>query len=287
MWWIYWYDDWARIHRGPLVSALEWLHVCVQVDWSLALLNVSVNGEEVSSFQLERELNSQDLRRINMQLGVPPPAMRQKYSYQFLGLITNINIYRDTSSQLDIQKMSSDPCQFAATGDLLAWEDSEWVEQGRHLEQINLEQSEVCGDQTMFNIPLVLKLNWFDANRTCHILNNGTISEMKDLTEVNSITSKLNTKCDFVWSSYVLNETDKQYRSSNTGNSIGNLSWFWDGPGNGKFVAVSMYNSDHWLMDFTYQERFCVSCNVQKRRIFTLWGVCDQSLLGMEWTELM
>ena len=69
---------------------------------------------------LEQEVKPEDLTRINIDVGLSPPVWREKYPDQFLGLVTNINIYQDTSGQLDIQKMSSDPCHFAATGDLLA-----------------------------------------------------------------------------------------------------------------------------------------------------------------------
>ena len=274
-----WWGAWLLIHHGALTSAREWFHVCLRLDWSLSRVNVSVNGGEMTSLQLERRLNSQDLKRINIQLGVPPPLLRHKYPNQFNGLITNINIYRDTSGELDIQKMSSDPCQFAAAGDLLAWEDTEWVEQGQHLEQTNLQSWEVCGDKNMFNIPLVLKLNWFDANNTCHILNNGTISEMRDLTELNSITSKMTRGCDLIWSPFVFDESKQEFLSTNTGKPVGNLPWFWNAPGNGKFLGVD--KEDNLLLDFHFTERFCVACNVQKGRIFTLWGVCDHSLLGM------
>ena len=236
----------------------------------------------MSSLHLERELNSEELRNIIIHTGLSSPVLREKYPDQFHGLLTNINIYQDTSSQLDIQKMSSNPCQFATAGDLLAWKDTEWVEQGQHLEQINLEYSEVCqenDEQPMFNIPLVLKLNWFDANKTCHLLNNGTISEMRDLTEINSITSKFNRGCDYIWSPYVFDESDQQFQSSNTGKPVGNLSWH-SAAGNGKFLAVYLYYSDPLLFDYNATEKFCVSCNLQKRTVFTLWGVCDQSLLG-------
>ena len=108
------------------------------MDSSLSLVNASMNGGPISSLKQERKLSSQELRKINIRLGVSPPVLREKYPNQFNGLITNINIYRDTSGELDIQKMSSDPCQFAAAGDLLAWEDTEWVEQGQHLEQTEL-----------------------------------------------------------------------------------------------------------------------------------------------------
>ena len=275
-WWIVRGEEWLRIQQGPLASAREWLHVCVRLDRELSLLNVSVNGGQTRSLRLEQEVKQEDLTKIKIHIGLSPPLQRQKYPDQFLGLVTNLNIYQDTSSQLDIQKMSSDPCQFAAAGDLLAWEDTEWVEDGEHLEQIDLEDSEVCDgedDQPMFNIPLILKLNWHNANRTCHILNNGTISEMRDLTEVNSITSKFRRRCDYIWSPYVFAESQQEFRSSN-------LSWYRNVQGTGPFVAVYVYTSSPKLRHFAATERFCVACSVQKRRVFTLWGVCHQSLLG-------
>ena len=223
---------------------MEWLHVCVKVDSQLSLVKVSVNGGETSSLAMERRLNSQDLRKIHVQLGIPPPELREKYPYQFSGLITNINIYRDSSSQRDLRKMSSDPCQFAAAGDLLAWEDMEWEEQGEHLQHISLEPSEVCDHKNRFNIPLVLKLNWFDANKTCHILNNGTISEMRDSTK-----AKMSRECDFIWTPYVLDESKQEFRSSNTGKPLGNLPWFWNAPGNGQFLGVE--RDENLLLDFS------------------------------------
>ena len=278
-----WWDNWLRIQHGPLLSAREWLHVCVRLDRELALLNVSVNGGEMRTLGLEQEVKPEDLTRINIDVGLSPPVWREKYPEQFLGLVTNINIYQDTSGQLDIQKMSSNPCQFAAAGDLLAWEDTEWVEDGEHLEQIDLEPGEVCDeddDQPMFNIPLVLKLNWFNANRTCNILNNGTISEMRDLTEVNSITSKFRRRCDYIWSPYVFSESKPEFQSSD-------LSWYGNVQGPGPFVAVYLFTSTPQLLKFAATERFCVACRVQKRRVFTLWGVCDQSLLGKKGSNIL
>ena len=125
----------------------------------------------------------------------------------------------------------------------------------------------------MFNIPLVLKLNWHSANRTCHILNNGTISEMRDLTEVNSLTSKFRRRCDYIWTPYVVAESQQEFRSSN-------LSWYRNVQGTGPFVAVYLYTSSPQLLQFAGTERLCVACSVLKRRVFTLWGVCRQSLLG-------
>ena len=281
-WWLYDSGEWLRIHRAPLRSARSWFHICVKVsrDSQVSAVNVSVNGGEITS--MEQELEVRDLSNIIIQLGLA----HHTYSLhlQYTGMITNINIYK-ADSQLDIQEMSSDPCQFASSGDILAWEDMEWDQQGDFLEDLIVEDGEVCGDQPNFNIPLILDLNWFTADRTCQILNNGTISEMNDLTDIGFISSKFNRFCDYIWSPYIYNESISNFSSYNSGNHIENLlrniSWYWDSPEQGKYVAIYRKHINRTMIrDFNATEKFCVSCNIPKETVFTMWGVCDQSLLG-------
>ena len=114
-WWLFESGAWLRIHKAPLRSARSWFHICVKVsrDNQVSAVNVSVNGGNITS--MERELEVRDLTKIIINLGLAHPSQRERFDSQFTGLITNINIYKATS-QLDIQKMSSDPCQFASSG---------------------------------------------------------------------------------------------------------------------------------------------------------------------------
>ena len=283
-WWLWWNYSWLRIHKAPLRSAKAWFHICVRVnqEHQLSVVNVSVNGGNIKS--MKQELEVRDMTNIVIHLGTAHHIIRPTFGSQYTGMITNINIYK-ANSRLDIQKMSSDPCQFASSGDVLAWEDMEWERHGDHIEDVIVEDGQVCGDKPNFNIPLILDLNWFSADKTCHILNNGTISEMNDVTDVGFISSSFNRSCDYIWSPYIYNESTRNFSSYNTGNHIENLlrniSWYWDSPEQGKYVAVYLRSLNKYMIrDFDDTETFCVSCNVPKETVFTMWGVCDQSLLG-------
>ena len=163
-----------------------------------------------------------------------------------------------------------------------------WEQHGDHLEVLIEEDVEVCGDKPNFNIPLILDLNWVTANKTCQILNNGTISEMNDVTDVEFVSSKLNRSCNYIWSPYIYNETIGNFSSYYTGNHIEtllrNISWYWDSPEQdivSSYVAIYLTSlTETKIRDFDAAETFCVSCNVPKETVFTMWGVCDQSLLG-------
>ena len=223
----------------------------------------SGNGAESELTRLEEDSCSAGNSSSRTEREISLSVLRSDHQHQHLP-----RLLQSARPKEDVLR----PCQFAAAGDLLAWEDMEWEEQGEHLQHISLEPGEVCDHKNRFNIPLVLKLNWFDANKTCHILN-GTISEMRDSTK-----AKMSRECDFIWTPYVLDESKQEFRSSNTGKPVGNLPWFWNAPGNGKFLGVE--RDENLLLDFSSTARLCAACNLQKRRVFTLWGVCDQSLLG-------
>ena len=104
------------------------------------------------------------------------------------------------------------------------------------------------------------------------------------------ISLKLNRSCNYIWSPYIYNENIGNFSNYYTGKHIETIlrkiSWYWDSPE--QYISynyVAMYLSSLTetkisLFDFDAAERFCVSCNVPKETVFTLWGVCDQSLLG-------
>ena len=109
-------------------------------------------------------------RELSMFVGIPAPELRETYSRQFTGIVSNINIY-NFNEDLDIQRMSSDPCLHALQGDFLAWQDIDWVKHGEeHLKVIDVGHEEVCNEDPLITMSLPLEMNRIDANNTCHLL---------------------------------------------------------------------------------------------------------------------
>ena len=74
-----------------LKSAIEWIHVCVEINSIQNVVKVSVNGGNIST--MTGALKPTEERQLSMFIGLPPPDIRSSYPRQFIGMVSNINIY--------------------------------------------------------------------------------------------------------------------------------------------------------------------------------------------------
>ena len=112
--------------------------------------------------------------------------------------------------------------------------------------------------------------------------NKGSLAEIRNVKDVHAMVAGSSKTCDYMWTSYIYSPAQDTYLSSNTGLHIGNLSWFGNEPSGRKpFVAVYMSFGIPKLLTASESEEFCVACRIPKESIFTLWGVCKYSLLGL------
>ena len=264
-----------------LKSAVEWVHVCVEINSIQNVVKVSVNGGNIST--MTGALKPTEERPLSMLIGIPPPDIRNSYPRQFIGMVSNVNIYK-FNTELNIQRISSDPCLHATRGDFLAWEDAEWIKHGvgEHLLEVDMEAAQVCNENLEIRMPLPLEMTWLDANETCHMLSTkGTLADIRNNQDVHKMVESSSQSCDYMWTPYLLDEQRGTYISSNDGQEIGDLSWFGNEPSGQKFVTVYLSFGIPWLLTASDTEEFCVACKIPKGSIFTLWGVCKYSLLGL------
>ena len=264
-----------------LKSAIEWIHVCVEINSIQNVVKVSVNGGNIST--MTGALKPTEERQLSMFIGLPPPDIRSSYPRQFIGMVSNINIYL-FNTELNIQKLSSDPCLHATRGDFMAWEDSDWIKHGdgQHLLEVELEAPDVCNENPLITMPLPLEMSWQDANQTCHLLStSGNLADIRNNHDVHKMVESSSQSCDYMWTPYVHDGQRQTYISSNDGQEIRNLTWFGNEPSGEKFVAVYLSFGIPRLLTASDTEEFCVACKIPKGSIFTLWGVCKYSLLGL------
>ena len=263
-----------------LKSAIEWVHVCVEINTVQNVVKVSVNGGNIST--MTGALKPTEERELSMYIGKPPPEIRDSYPRQFTGMVSNVNIYK-FNTELNIQGLSSDPCLHTNSGDLLAWEEAEWIkhDNGSHLLEIEMEAAQVCNENLEIRMPLPLEMSWKDANETCTMLStSGTLADIRNNQDVHKMVDSSSQSCDYMWTPYLLDEERGTYISSNDGQEIGDLIWFGNEPSGQKYVAVYLSFGIPKLLTASATEEFCVACKIPKGSIFTLWGVCKYSLLG-------
>ena len=145
-----------------------------------------------------------------------------------------------------------------------------------------MEAAEVCNENLEITMPLPLEMSWLDANKTCHLLSTrGTLADIRNNRDVHKMVDSSSQSCDYMWTPYVRDQQRGTYLSSNDGQEIGNLIWFGNEPSGQKFVAVYLSFGIPRLLTASDTEEFCVACRIPKGSIFTLWGVCKYSLLGL------
>ena len=164
-------------------SSRHWINVCMKVDRTNGVVKSSVNGATV----VTRRFNfTRNFGKLNITVGVPIDEYKTEVSHQFLGLLTNVNIFTLTP-QRDIQKMSASLCSNSGSGDYLSWEQMEWIKNGEFLETFQLGTAEVCGEDIFFSLPLPTTLQWTEARYRCHLLSQGKLAEIRSREELSSV----------------------------------------------------------------------------------------------------
>ena len=159
------------------------MNVCMKVDRTNGLVKSSVNGAAVVTIKFNFTRN---FGKLNITVGVPIDEYKTEVSDQFLGMLTNLNIFTLTSPR-DIQKMSSSLCSTSESGDYLSWEQMEWIQNGEFLEILQLGTDEMCGGDNFLSLPLPTTLRWTEARYRCHLLSKGNLAEIRSNEELSSV----------------------------------------------------------------------------------------------------
>ena len=159
------------------------MNVCMKVDRTNGLVKSSVNGAAVVTIKFNFTRN---FGKLNITVGVPIDEYKTEVSDQFLGLLTNLNIFT-LASPRDIQKMSSSLCSTSESGDYLSWEQMEWIRNGEFLEILQMGNDELCSDDDFSSLPLPTNLPWSEARSRCELLSQGKLAEIRNREELSRV----------------------------------------------------------------------------------------------------
>ena len=206
--------------------------------------------------------------KLNITAGVPIAEYRTEVSDQFLGLLTNVNIFSLTPNR-DIQQMSSSLCSISGSGDYLSWEQMDWSRNGEFLEILHLGNDELCGDDSFFSLPLPTTLQWTEARFRCQLLGQGKFAEIRSGEELRSVVELSSPWCYYLWTPYTDQEQEGKFISVNDGELISE-SLPWNGAEEPSTQAnyVAAYiraNRSHpTLFSVEKSQRNCAVCNISK-----------------------
>ena len=247
-------------------SSRHWINVCIQVDRTNGLVKSSVNGETVATLKFNFTRN---FGKLNITAGVPLAEYKTEVSDQFQGLLTNFNIFTLTPHR-DIQEMSSSLCS-SGSGDYFSWEQMEWIKNGELLESLHIGNTELCGDDHFFSLPLPTTLQWMEARYLCHLLSQGQLAEIRSDEELRSVVELSNPWCYYLWTPYTDHEEEGKFLSVNDGELISqSLPWnaAEEPSTDANYVAayIRANRSIPTLFSVEKSQQNCAVCNISKVR---------------------
>ena len=298
--WILDYSKWIKIKEFEL-EIKQWVHTCVNFNRLDGTIKVSVDGSEVetvrnsttttttttstsstttttstsnstsststTSKSTTTTINTTTFAVETFNITVGKVLNGFKYfNKPFGGLVTNINIF-NYSSEHDLKNMSANPCLYAAHGDLLSWDDIAWESDGETVEQISIDEEEICIGEKFYNVPLPTLFNWNSAQHACSILGDGKISQIQNIREMEKLV-ELSAPCIFRWTPYSDENEEGSFINIYDGEPMPNLPWKKGNPSLGtagnNVLLKHEINVASGLTDAASYRSACAVCNISK-----------------------
>lgn len=243
----------------------QWVHTCFNFNRLEGIIDVSVDGSEIKTFNVQNTTGTAP-ETFNITVGKAQDSRFRYFHQPFDGLVTNINIF-NSSSDHDLRNMSASPCLYASQGDFLSWDDITWERDGETVEEITLEEEDICGREKFYNVPLPSVFQWDTANYACSVLGAGSIPQIRNIREMEKLI-ELTGSCKFTWTPYSDETEEKSFVNIYTGQSVPDLPWKEGNPSLGRagnnVLLFSGENGTSGLADAASHRSACTVCNISK-----------------------
>ena len=258
-----------------------WSHICGEIDTVTGNISVSIDGSPsvTKTFDKLREGKPMNLDR-KLEIGLSETDSANGGNRSFRGQVSNVHIFDGSKST---ETLSKKPCEIKGT--YLAWSDMTFKRNGDNVLELEKTEREVCAVQTNFyNVVLPGQMSWVQANHLCKAFGEGTMTGIKDDTEMDTFASRIRKipgSCPIVWLPLSDGKSEGVWENTNLNSESKFLRWA-DGQPNGLRIqnhAALVLESLHYR-DFNAEELHCATCTLNTKAMLTLRGACKESYLG-------
>ena len=254
-------STWIRLHLVEKPWTHVWMPVCADVDTESGGMSVTLNGGLA----------------IKANVG----KLKTQIPNQFIGQITNINIFRHTKS-IDIANMN-----LCLGGDFMNWSSTELEQRGIGMNII--EDDNFCDHKDTYEILLPLVASWHTADHHCKRLGHMTqINNAMQLNTTASLAKNSGKSCSGIWTAISDELEEGEYRDTETGDILMFLPWGEGQPNGGidQNRVIIDFNLNALYNDLTETEKMCVSCTLKTTKTFKLRGLCKETDLGKKHSKI-
>ena len=268
--------EWVEITVIPEHLMSSWIHVCIMGDTISGNISVLVN-EDPPLFFIVPWLTQHTPEDLKGKLYIGQSEDQLEQPKQFQGEVANFNIF---SGFREVKNLMEESCKHA--GDIVN-HTTVWKRIGDVKERTE-ESWKICNNNDIYRMAIPLESNWDTSREFCEKLGGGHITEPqteKDMADVESAFEKMNSSCNFVYTSVSDEEVEGEFRSNVTGQLMAFQPWS-EGQPNGKEEqnhVVFDVKSKLWY-DMHRSVQYCSACDVNKSLTFTLLGGCGDASFG-------
>ena len=237
-------------------------------------LTVSLDGQSPITVNMQKmKTRKPNYLEGKLVIGLANTSSPEITNSQFLGLLTNLNIFHPNKTLLTLSRVN---------GDYLSWSNISLKINGAGI----VLSDDMLPQSTLDTYDLVLPVitTWGEAQHYCRTLGNGNMTEITSEEELNRVTDMVLGAVDSC-TDLILPISDVieegVYRNIDHRGLVAFLPWAEAEPNGGESmnaVVLRMVSGDYW--DVFLHHQGCVSCSLKTTTTFTLRGLCKNSLMG-------
>ena len=263
-----------------------WYRSCLSVDMDNMVVSMAVNGKMLANSSVTGNMRTSNITtlRKNIHIGVWYKHKATPSKYQFSGAISNIQIYEggDLSSLSLLQPGCGPP------GDLLAWQDMDWKNNGASLNITEEDEHTVCSPKETYDIAFPSGLSQQEAVTTCQKLGGGRMSTVDTPEELAAYLqwfqrSSPPGSCQSIWTPYWDADMEGHYVNREEGEPAAFLAWYPTDPDGGvdqNAVAIMPSLGLTSMVDTEENMHNCFSCVLNSSFSISHMGACKDTYLG-------
>ena len=267
-------SSWGGFHHLRKPWTHRWIQVCALVDTVSGDLTVSLDGQTPITVNLQKmKTKKPNYLEGKLVIGLANTSTPEVKNRQFFGVVTELNIFYPNRTLQTLSRVH---------GDFMSWSKINFDFNGAGIALSNYLLPETSLEKYDLVLPLIT--TWGEAQQYCRTLGKGNMTAITDEEDLKRVTDMVMGAVDYCidLSLPVSDVTeDGVFKNTDHGGLVTFLPWAESEPNGGKSmnaVVLRLGSQNYW--DVFLHHQGCVSCSLKSTTIFTLRGLCKDSLMG-------
>ena len=264
----------------------NWYNVCLAVDILTGKISLAVDGRLLFHRVFLKEMPSalSDGLKDRLHIGVWYHYGDSDPLEQFFGSVSNIQIHHGGTETLE--NLLKVACY--QQGEFIAWQNMKWMQTGKHVEENEIEQNDLCSRNATLDVAFPIKQDQRDSVRTCQKLGHGSMTYKTSRTELTTFLAWFEgavpqDSCRHIWTPFSDAAKEGNFISLDNGEDAKFLPWALSLPirgGRENAIAIDVSQGENPYITTLGDYLNCFACTIKANFSARIYGACHSSFIG-------